>query len=441
MQTLTVGAMSKPSSERPRAPAPSCSSGRNSATCSGENSVGIQPSAISPASARVVRADRGEVDRDLLLHRRDRELQRLAGAVGQRQRQRLALELQPLARERLAHDRDVLARALDLARRSAGRASPRRPAGPEEPMPEQHPPARELVDRRRGHRGHRRAAGGHLEDRRAELDRRRQPGEPAEDRRGVRAVGLGGPDRVIAEPLGLLDDLALVVGGESEAPVADVDAELHAAARSFQDEEFGCRGRRAAIRWPCPERTETEPYANASRTSRDGPSTLYRRLPERTRKAMLIGLGNNTVITGAFSGLQRGLPDAGGAPRGRPHELHARSPRHGTVHRRPRALHHSVRQLSTRSLILRAEIEASLEPPRTTELAEAIAEHQATVEARRRRDRYAAGPVVDLGGAIDEHKETARSRRSREADRPRAGLAVRGDARAARRLRRAGRRV
>ena len=25
-------------------------------------------------------------------------------------------------------------------------------------------------------------------------------------------------------------------------------------------------------------------------------------LPERTRKAMLIGLGNNTVITGAFSG-------------------------------------------------------------------------------------------------------------------------------------------
>ncbi len=31
--------------------APSCKSGRSSETCSGENSVGIQPSAISPASA------------------------------------------------------------------------------------------------------------------------------------------------------------------------------------------------------------------------------------------------------------------------------------------------------------------------------------------------------------------------------------------------------
>ena len=35
---------------RPRA-APSSSSGAASRTCSGENSVGIQPSAISPASA------------------------------------------------------------------------------------------------------------------------------------------------------------------------------------------------------------------------------------------------------------------------------------------------------------------------------------------------------------------------------------------------------
>ena len=36
-------------------------------------------------------------------------------------------------------------------------------------------------------------------------------GEPAEDRRGVRAVGLRGPDRVVAEALGLLDDLLLVL--------------------------------------------------------------------------------------------------------------------------------------------------------------------------------------------------------------------------------------
>ena len=42
----------------------------------------------------------------------------------------------------------------------------------------------------------------------AEADLRGLPGEPAEHGRGVRAVGLGRPDRVVAEPLGLLDDLA-----------------------------------------------------------------------------------------------------------------------------------------------------------------------------------------------------------------------------------------
>ena len=51
MKTLTVGAMSKPSSERPARAAPSSSDERSSGRCSGENSVGIQPSAISPASA------------------------------------------------------------------------------------------------------------------------------------------------------------------------------------------------------------------------------------------------------------------------------------------------------------------------------------------------------------------------------------------------------
>ncbi len=34
------------------------------------------------------------------------------------------------------------------------------------------------------------------------------PGEPAEHGGGVGAVGLGGPDGVVAEPLGLLDDRA-----------------------------------------------------------------------------------------------------------------------------------------------------------------------------------------------------------------------------------------
>src|SRR6202035_92053 len=50
----------------------------------------------------------------------------------------------------------------------------------------------------------------HLEDARAETDPGGLPGEPAEDGGGVRAVGLGGPHRVIAKPLGLLDDDVLV---------------------------------------------------------------------------------------------------------------------------------------------------------------------------------------------------------------------------------------
>ena len=51
MFTLTVGAMSKPSSERPARAAPSSRFARSIGRCSGESSVGIQPSAISPAKA------------------------------------------------------------------------------------------------------------------------------------------------------------------------------------------------------------------------------------------------------------------------------------------------------------------------------------------------------------------------------------------------------
>ena len=51
MYALTVGAMSNPFSERPARVAPSSSSDRKSETYSGEKKVGIQPSAISPASA------------------------------------------------------------------------------------------------------------------------------------------------------------------------------------------------------------------------------------------------------------------------------------------------------------------------------------------------------------------------------------------------------
>ena len=118
---------------------------------------------------RVLRADRGEIDRDVLLYRCDRELESLAGTVGKRQLERLAVELESFASERLANDGDVLAGALKLLGEAlsvptlgdlwAGGADP-----------EDHAPVGELVDRGGGHRGHRGRATRHLENARAEPD-------------------------------------------------------------------------------------------------------------------------------------------------------------------------------------------------------------------------------------------------------------------------------
>ena len=43
-------------------------------------------------------------------------------------------------------------------------------------------------------------------------------GQPGEDGHGVRAVGLGGPDGVVAEPLGLLHELELLGRAVSPRP-------------------------------------------------------------------------------------------------------------------------------------------------------------------------------------------------------------------------------
>jgi hypothetical protein len=154
-------------------------------------------------------------------------------------------------------------------------------------------------------------------------------------------------------------------------------------------------------------------------------------LPERTRKAMLIGLGNNTVITGAFSG------GGGACPMLAAHREGGRT----SVCSFPEAWdtftgvagRQIIREATEYEvLILRREIEASLEPAGPSELGAAIAEYQASVDARRRdeliaeqeaalpprrrRLRITGGERLDLSEAISEHKSTARSRRSREAD-------------------------
>jgi len=136
-------------------------------------------------------------------------------------------------------------------------------------------------------------------------------------------------------------------------------------------------------------------------------------LPERTRKAMLVGLRNNTVITGAFSG------GGGVCPMLAAHREGGRT----SCVSFPEAWDTFTgvygrgicRQATEYEVgILCAEIEASL-VPQTSELAEAIADHEKMVEGRRRRDRLFSGPPVDLGGVIDEHRSAARRRRSHEA--------------------------
>jgi hypothetical protein len=161
-------------------------------------------------------------------------------------------------------------------------------------------------------------------------------------------------------------------------------------------------------------------------------------LPERTRKAMLHGLGHNTVITGAFAASGQGACPMLVAHREGGRTSCCTFPeawdKFTGVYGR-----HIIREATPYEVqILCEEIEASLVPLPNV-LSDAIAEHQAIVEARRQAADVAAqqpvaepeeaieaprrkrrlritGGHMDLGEAINEHKSAARSRRSREAD-------------------------
>ena len=142
-------------------------------------------------------------------------------------------------------------------------------------------------------------------------------------------------------------------------------------------------------------------------------------LPERTRRAMLAGIGNNTVITGAFSDGGSGVCPMVAAEHegtrtrcmGFPEAWDRFTGVHGRYITRP-ATQYEVLQL-------RMQLEESLSARTdfdTNGFAEAIAEHEATVEARRRRARRESGGfVVDLTGAVEQHRSAARTRREREA--------------------------
>ena len=121
-----------------------------------------------------------------------------------------------------AHDADILAR---LAQRLAvGLAVPAlHHLGAGEAQPQQHAAAGELVQGDGGHGRVGRGAAGHLHDGRAQVDALRPRAQPGQGGDRVRAVGLGRPDGVEAQAVGLLDQ----VDRQSNlcAGVADVEAE------------------------------------------------------------------------------------------------------------------------------------------------------------------------------------------------------------------------
>jgi len=137
-------------------------------------------------------------------------------------------------------------------------------------------------------------------------------------------------------------------------------------------------------------------------------------LPDRTRRAMLSGVRSNTVITGAFS------DGSGVCPMLAAHNEGGRT----SCVSFPEAWDRfcgvwgrSITRPATQEevTVLRAQLEDSLSGPVDTLLSDAISEHLAMVDARRRRTRIASDAPLDLAGAIDEHRETARERKSREA--------------------------
>jgi len=172
-------------------------------------------------------------------------------------------------------------------------------------------------------------------------------------------------------------------------------------------------------------------------------------LPERTRRAMLSGLGGNTVITGAFSDGSGVCPMLAAHRQGErvrcmsfPEAWDRFTGVHGRCITRPAS--------NGEVLALRMQLEESLDAPAGTgEFAAVIAEHEATVaanrsfaaqeaevaaheaqvaarqaqreaerkdeERRERRRREGSGFVADFAGAINEHLSIARGRRGREA--------------------------
>lgn len=138
-------------------------------------------------------------------------------------------------------------------------------------------------------------------------------------------------------------------------------------------------------------------------------------LPDRTRRAMLSGVESNSVITGAFS------DGSGVCPMLAAHREGVRTSCVSFPEAWDRFCgvwgRNITRQATQEEVsVLRAQLEDSIGVVEIdTLLSDAIGEHLAMVDARRRRTRLASDAPLDLTGAIAEHRETARQRRGREA--------------------------
>ena len=73
-----------------------------------------------------------------------------------------------------------------------------------QPQPQQQSSVGELVQSHGGHGGVGRRAAGHLHDGCAQMNVLSERAQPGQRRDGVRTVGLGGPYRIVTQPVGLL---------------------------------------------------------------------------------------------------------------------------------------------------------------------------------------------------------------------------------------------
>ena len=176
----------------------------------------------------VLRSFGPQDDRDLLAQRMDDGLERLAQPGAARIGERIGGTVtgdRRLSGDHLAHDVHVLdgpgQRLLErLAVPSLDHL------GPGHTEAEHEPPPRQMVEGDGGHAHGRRGAGRHLAQGGAEADPTGLRAPPAERGERIRAVGLGRPDRVETQALGLGHQLRCV-GRRAGPPVAELQSELH----------------------------------------------------------------------------------------------------------------------------------------------------------------------------------------------------------------------